>query len=114
VSEVRGQGRAARTLPAGQYARHVAEDADVAERLAGLCAVGCTREALHLVRDAAAAILDSCNAAETVTIRNLSLTLALNNIRAVATHSEQIGDEHQASWCHLLRQNIVGGAFSQS
>lgn len=114
MHERHGHGSSARNLTAGQYARRVAEDADAAEEFAGLCTVGATREALHLVRDTAAGIIDTCSAADRTPVRNLSLMVALNTIGAVATEREQLGDERQASWCHLLRQNIVGGAFSQS
>ncbi len=110
------QTSATRTMAPATYATQVAEDRHLAFECAQLSAVGATNDALHVVCEAADAILARYDGMLVITPTGQSESFdeALKDVERVARRSDDIGDEVQAAWCSLLHQRLIGADWPPS
>lgn len=110
------QPSATKAISPATYAAQVAEDRHLAFECAQLSAVGATTDALHVVSEAADAILARFDGMLVITPtgESESFVEALRNVERVGRRSDDLGDEVQAAWCTLLHQRLVGAEWPPS
>ncbi len=97
----------AEAISAMEYVRAVADDRHLAAEFAQLSSLGDSPDALRVVAEAAADILERCLLPTTSQDHGSSRDSILETIEHRARQADECGDQLQALWCRILAETLL-------